>query len=54
MIFMRLPYTPMPSVRTFSARDTIIDDVLSLAIGVPVRPLNCLPQALHKYFWIKL
>ena len=45
---------PIPSVRTFSARDTTMDEVRNLAIGVPVRSLNCLLQALHKYFWMEL
>lgn len=29
--------TPIPSVLTFIARDTTIEEVRSLAIGVPVR-----------------
>jgi hypothetical protein len=46
--------SPIPSVRTFMAIVTISTGVLSLAITVPVRSLNCLPQTPHRYFWIWL
>jgi hypothetical protein len=46
--------SPIPSVRTFMAIVTSSTGVLSLAITVPVRSLNCLPQPPHRYFWIWL
>ena len=38
---------PMPSVRIFSAIETLDVGVRNLAIGVPVRSLKRLPQDLH-------
>lgn len=45
---------PSPSVRTLMAEDTSVEAVRNRAMGVPVRSLNCLPQALHRYFWTEV
>jgi hypothetical protein len=40
---------PSPSLLTLVAREITSAEVRSLAIGVPLRSLNCLPQLLQRY-----
>ena len=42
--------TPMPSVRTFIARDNTMDEVRSLAMGVPVRSLQQIAAGFTQIF----